>query len=325
MKGFMVDKRVSILIVSWNRADLLSACVRSIQMAHPQAQIVVVDNGSEPALTPIADVTWVRSEVNLGFAGGNNLGLPHCTGEYLLLLNNDTLLPNATPLEALVTFLDAHPRVAIAQAKLCLPDGTLDTCGEFLTPRGVLYHHGYRQPDGPHAQRPFPVYAAKAACCLIRKATLADVGHTLFRDDYFCYGEDLELCHRLWLAGYEVWFVPTTPVLHNECATSKLLPSRFVWRHYLTNLFTTACTYWTPRTWCKLGPGLCLLLIGGALLKGVLPHNRGKRITFTRKHSDADLLTRVVVRVSWRYVLACLRRRFNNMLFPLPQPPNNRA
>jgi GT2 family glycosyltransferase len=321
----VLSERVSVLIVSWNRAELLSACVESVRVACPQVQIVVVDNGSEPALAPIAGVTWVRSEVNRGFAGGNNLGLPHCSGEYLLLLNNDTLLPSSEPVETLVAFLNAHPQVAAAQAKLQLPDGTLDTCGEFLTPRGVLYHHGYRQPDGPHAQAPFPVYAAKAACCLVRKAALADVGDVLFRDDYFCYGEDLELCHRLWLSGHEVWFVPTSPVLHNECATSKLLPTRFVWRHYLSNLLTTACHYWQLRTWCQLGCGLLFLLVGGALLKGVFPHKRHGRIAFTRKRSDADLLARVVVRVSWRYVFACLRRRFNCQLFPLPTMPDKKA
>ena len=312
-------ERVSILVVAWNQADLLSACVTAVQAAHPTAQVVVVDNGSSPPLSTLPNTTWIRSETNLGFAGGNNLGLPHCTGEYLLLLNTDALLPSAAPLASLVRFLDEHPKVAVAQVKLIRPEGTLDTCGEFLTSRGVLYHHGYCQPDGAHAQRPFPIYAAKAACCLIRKAALADVGNTLFRNDYFCYGEDLELCHRLWLAGHEVWFVPTQPVLHAEGASSQHLPSRTVWRHYLSNLLTTACTHWSFKTWCRLGPGLLCLLIGGALLKGVLPrYKRTARICFTRKRTDADFLKRILVRVPWSYPFKCLSRRFNATLFALP-------
>ena len=154
--------RVSILIVSWNGADLLAKCIQSLSQAIAHGmQVVVVDNGSTPPLRPISGTTWVRSESNLGFAGGNNLGLPQCTGDYVLLLNNDTQLPDLSPIETLVTYLDEHPRVAIAQAKLIRPDGKLDTCGEFLTPLGVLYHHGYGLPDGPHAQKPFPVYASK--------------------------------------------------------------------------------------------------------------------------------------------------------------------
>ncbi len=314
-----LQQRTSILIVSWNRADLLSACLESIRKALPQIPVVVVDNGSSPALTPHPNVTWIRSERNLGFAGGNNLGWAHCPGEYVLLLNNDTILPSAEPLTTLVDFLDAHPTAAAAQAKLILPDGTLDTCGEFLTPWGVLYHHGYCQPDGPHAAAPFPIYAAKGACCLIRKSAIADCGGHLFRDDYFCYGEDLELCHRLWLAGHEVWFVPTQPVLHAERATSALLPSRFVWRHYLSNLLTTARDYWSLRTWCQLGLGLLFLLCCGAFLKGVLPLPRRSKIAFTQKCSDRDCLPRVTVHVSWRYLLACFTRNFQNTLYPLPK------
>ncbi len=319
-----MNPRVSVLIVSWNQADLLASCLTSVRAAHPTLPITVVDNGSTPALPPTPDVTWIRSETNLGFAGGNNLGLSQCPGDYVLLLNNDALLPGPQPLQTLVHFLDTHPHVAVAQAKLRLPDGTLDTCGEFLTPRGVLYHHGYCQPDGPHAESAFPIYAAKAACCLIRKSALADVGGLLFRDDYFCYGEDLELCHRLWLAGHEVWFVPTEPVLHAERATSKTLPSRLVWHHYLSNLLTTACDYWSWRTWCRLGPGFLLLLLCGSLLKGVLPRRKKHSIHFTRQCADCDFLPRVTVQVPWRYLIACHRRDFRNTCFPLPQAPKNK-
>lgn len=314
-----VSSRVSILIVSWNGADLLSKCVQSFTQATADLpQIVVVDNGSTPPLAPLPNTTWVRSETNLGFAGGNNLGLPHCTGEYLLLLNNDTQLTDLRTIETLVTFLDEHPRVAIAQAKLIRPDGHLDTCGEFLTPLGVLYHHGYGLPDGPHAQTAFPVYAAKAACCLIRTSALADVGGILFQDAYFCYGEDLELCHRLWLANWEIWFVPTPPVLHLECATSSKLASRFVWSHYLSNLLTTACHYWSPTLWFRLGGGLLLLLIAGGLLKGVWPRRRAGLPPFRRRRDDRDLLKHVLVSIPFSYLFQCLTRRFHWLAPRLP-------
>lgn len=312
------DARVSILIVSWNQTELLTSCLTAVRAAHPQIQVVVVDNGSIPPLTQQPETTWIRSETNLGFAGGNNLGLPHCTGDYILLLNNDALLPDSTTLETLIHFLDNHPHIAAAQAKLILPDGHLDTCGEFLSSLGVLYHHGYQQPDGPHADHPFPVYAAKAACCLLRRSALDAVGGVLFRDDYFCYGEDLELCHRLWLAGYEVWFVPTTPVLHIEKATSQTLPSRTIWRHYLSNLLTTACDYWTFRTWLRLGGGFFCLLLIGALLKGVLPRRRYSQITFTRVRTDRDFLAHTLVQTPLRYLFACFRRNFHNTLYTLP-------
>ncbi|MBQ9693355.1 MAG: glycosyltransferase family 2 protein [Kiritimatiellae bacterium] len=306
--------RVSILIVSWQRADLLAQCVQSLTAtAAVCSEIVIVDNGSMPPLQPIPGTTWIRSEENRGFAGGNNLGLPHCSGEYILLLNNDTRLPDLSPIETLAAFLDNHPHVAIAQAKLSRPDGTLDTCGEFLTPWGVLYHHGYCQPDGAHTQSPFPIYAAKGACCLIRKSALSDVGHLLFREDYFCYGEDIELCHRLWLAGWEVWFVPTAPVAHLECATSSTLPSRTIWRHYLSNLLATACSYWSLRLWLLLGPGLLLFLCAGALLKGVLPLRRQPPPTFIRRRNAREFLKQTLVCVPPTYWIQCFTRRFHGL------------
>ena len=175
-EGRPAPRALSVLMVAWGRQDLLDASLGAVRRFLPGAQAVVVDNGSEPPLRLPAGVEAVRAPRNLGFAGGNNLGLARCTGDYVLLLNTDAVLPSAEPAETLLAFLEAHPGVAVAQAKLRLPDGTLDACGEGLTPLGLLYHHGYRRPDGPHAARPRPVFAAKAACALVRRAAIADAG-----------------------------------------------------------------------------------------------------------------------------------------------------
>lgn len=315
---------LSILIVSWNQADRLAACLGAVRRFHPEAQVVVVDNGSSPSL-PRADsaIEYVRSERNLGYAGGNNLGFAQCTGDFVLLLNNDALLPSAQPVAELLRFLRAHPRVAAAQAKLILPDGTLDTCGEFLTPAGVLYHHGYRLPDGPHAGAPFLVFAAKGACLLLRRAAVATVGGVLFRPDFFCYYEDIDLCHRLWLAGHEVWFVPTTPpVLHDEGSSARLHPPRDVWRRYLSNMLTSARDLWGPRAWLTMGPAFLLFILAGALLKRVCPRPTRSPIPFPRHRTERDLLRRVTVRVPLRYYWAIARRRFGHLPpSPLPATP----
>lgn len=312
------EARVTLLIVAWNHADLLERCLTSVRHFHPNIPIVVVDNGSTPRLTLSPDITLVRSETNLGFAGGNNLGFQYCKTAFTLLLNSDTQLTSAITLKQLLDFADAHPKAALMQAQLQLADGQMDACGEFLTQRGVLYHHGYRQPFGPHVTTAFRVYAAKAACCLVRNATIPTVGNTLFRNDYFCYGEDLELAHRMWLVGHEVWYVPTAPVLHLEGATAKSLPSRTVWQHYLNNLWTTACDYWSPWMWRKCGVGLGMLLIAAFLFKGVWPHRRSQRLYFKQNVADEVWVPNVFVRISWRYCAACLRRNFTGMRFTLP-------
>lgn len=319
-RGFAILGRMSrqptlsVLIVSWNQAERLAVCLGAVRRFLPEAQTVVVDNGSSPPLALGGKgVETVRSEENLGYAGGNNLGFARCTGDFVLLLNNDAVLPSARPVEALVRFLGAHPNAAAAQAKLILPDGTLDACGEFLTPAGVLYHHGYRLPDGPHAARPFPVFAGKGACLLVRRAAVGDVGGVLFRPSFFCYYEDIDLCHRLWLAGHEVWFVPDEPVFHDEGSSARLHPPRTVWRRYLSNMLTSARDLWGPRAWLTMGPGFLLFLLAGAALKRVWPRCRREPLGFRRVRPEGELLPRVTVRVPLRYYWALARRRFGTL------------
>lgn len=310
--------RLTVLIVAWNRQELLDRCVGAVRAFLPDAQAIVVDNASEPPLAVPPGVTLLRAPRNLGFAGGNNLALPHAVGERLLLLNTDALLPSAEPIRRLEAFLGAHPRAAAVQATLALPDGTLDTCGEFLTPLGLLWHHGYRQPPGPHAARPFPVFACKAACLLLRRDALADAGG-LFRPSFFCYYEDIDLCHRLWLAGWECWFVPTPPVLHAEGSTARALPHRRVWRRYLSNLLTSAFDLRGRRFWFTAGPFFLAAVFLGGLRHGVLPWPRRDPLPFVRRRAERDFLPRVALRPTWRHYLALATRRFGR-LPPLALP-----
>src|SRR5512140_873174 len=135
-------KLVSIIIVNFNGAKFLPGCLESLaKVTYSEKEVIVVDNAStDGSLELLKQYPWakvVRSENNRGFAGGNNLGLTHCTGEYVLLLNNDTVVVPAF-LEALVDYLEAHPQVAVVQGKMILPcfGGTLDVCGSFLTALG---------------------------------------------------------------------------------------------------------------------------------------------------------------------------------------------
>ncbi len=266
-------------------------CLAAVKQYLPGAQVVVVDNGSEPALEVQVDVL-VRVEENLGYSEGNNRGWIHCRGKKVLLLNNDAYLSSAEPIVTLTDFLDAHPEVAAAQAKLVLSDGCLDACGESLNWNGLLYHHYYRKEDRGQVSHAYPVLAGKGACLLLRKDAVANAGG-LFRKAFFCYYEDIDLCHRLWLAGYEVWFVPTEPVLHEEKATSRQHPSRQIWRQYLTNMLTSALDLWGTRLWLTRGLPFLVCLFGGALLHGVLPRIHRHHVPFQRHRSERDFLKRI--------------------------------
>lgn len=295
---------LSVLIVAWNQAELTARCLAAVRRFLPDAEVVLVDNGSDLPLPGAV----IRSETNLGYAGGNNLGLAHCTKPFLLLLNNDAILQSGKAIEVLLHFLKCHPQVAAAQAKMVLPDGTLDACGESFTPFGILYHHFYRELPSEASNHPYPVLAGKGACLLLRREALADVGNVLFRPDFFCYYEDIDLCHRLWLAGHEVWFVPDEPILHFEGSSAKNLPARHVWQRYFSNMLTSARDLWGPYLWIRLGPGFLLAILVGSILKGVLPQATRHTIPFTRRRSDRALLKKTLHRPGLNYYFKIFTR-----------------
>lgn len=235
-------KLVSIIIVNFNGAKFLPGCLESLaKVRYSEKEVIVVDNAStDGSLELLKQYPWakvVRSETNRGFAGGNNLGLTHCTGEYVLLLNNDTVVvPDF--LAALANYLEAHPLVAVAQGKMILPrfGGTLDVCGSFLTALGFPYHYGIYKPDGPNYQRSFPVFSGKGACLMFRRTLIGKVGGFLFDEEFFCYYEESDFCHRAWLAGEEVHFVASPPIEHLMGGTAGGPQTAFVLRHYLRNM-----------------------------------------------------------------------------------------
>lgn len=294
---------LSVLIVAWNQPGLTARCLDAVRRFLPGAEVVLVDNGSEPPL----ETATLRSETNLGYAGGSNFGLTRCTKPFLLLLNTDAFLPSAQPVVTLRRFLDTHPAVAAAQATLQLADGTLDACGESFTPLGTLFHRFYREAPSPAAGCAAPVLAGKGACLLLRRAAIADAGG-LFRPDFFCYYEEIDLCHRLWLAGHEVWFVPTEPVLHLEKRSSQALPSRRVWRQYLSNMLSSACTLWGPYLWFRLGAGFLTALLCASILKGVRPRVSRYPLPVIRRRSDRELLRRTLAHPGIAFYAKVLKR-----------------
>src|SRR5574344_1746539 len=217
---------LSILIASYKQKKLLQDCLASIRVAGPMPEVVVVDNAShdgtvEMLAAEFPEVKVVVAPENLGFAGGNNLGLPACTGDYVLLLNNDMIVhPGA--FEAMTSFLDAHPAVWAVQGKMRLvrEGGVLDSAGDFLTVCGLQYHYGYRKPDAPKYSKAYPVFAGKGACLMFRRDVPSKAGGFLFNPVFGSYYEETDFCHRIWLYGGEVWFVPSPMIDHLQGMTS---------------------------------------------------------------------------------------------------------
>lgn len=141
---------LSILIVTWNGDDLLRQCLDSLATVCGTApEIIVVDNAASADTAQLVagfqNCKYVRAEKNLGFAGGNNLGVEHCTRPYVVLLNNDTIV-HADSFTPLMQYLDEHPQVGVVQGTLNLSrcGNKLDSCGSLLSPLGgIVQQHWY--------------------------------------------------------------------------------------------------------------------------------------------------------------------------------------
>ena len=274
---------VSILIANYNGAEVLRDCLASLhQVSYPRFEVVVVDNASIDAskemLAQHPGIRVLYSDRNRGFAGGNNFGLSACNGQFVLLLNSDTIV---TPdfLQPLVEYLCTQTQVSIVQGKMILSrhGNTLDVCGSFLTCFGFLYHYGYYKQDAQKYDHSYPIFSAKGACLLFRRELITAVGGYLFNEDFFCYYEETDFCHRAWLAGHEVHFVHTSTIQHLQGGTSeRTQDSGFVLRQFLANQTFGLLANLSARSLCRIMP-LYFLIFFTSMMLAMLT---GKKIVF---------------------------------------------
>ena len=239
MNGRLAE--LSILIVTWNGDELLRNCLESLAaVCGLEPEIVVVDNAAsaetEHLVAGFANCRYVQTEKNLGFAGGNNLGVAQCVRPYVVLLNNDTIVheDSFTPL---MQYLDGHPHVGVVQGTLNLSrcGNKLDSCGSLLSPLGGIVQLRFGEPLAEARLEPQTVFTVKGALMMFRRSLLEALPCGLFHGGFFNNYEDIDFCHRVWLTGKEVRFVPTPPVDHLYNATIRRLPRGDVRARELAN------------------------------------------------------------------------------------------
>ena len=225
---------LSIVIVNWNTRDLLRQCLHSLPAAcpHLQFEVLVVDNASadgsaEMVRAEFPDHTLIDGGGNLGFSKGNNLALPRTTGDFVLLLNPDTVAsPGA--LSGLVGFARSKPRLAAVSPLLTDAQGAptitygyfprvRDHWLGFLDPArrlrlGGLNHRVVHIPGPQDPSRPVEYIAG--ACFLMPRAALEEIG--LLDERFFMYFEETDWCLRAHRAGWEVWYYADERVAHLE-------------------------------------------------------------------------------------------------------------
>lgn len=247
--GGPVTTDIAVVILNHNGGDDVIDCLRSVTEQRP-AELVVVDNasqdGSEKLIEQMPDVRLIRNERNVGFAAGANQGVRATVAPYVFFLNADAILKSRA-LDALRESLDAHPKAAVIGALVRNPDGTVQPTRRAFPSLGQAALHGIVGIFRP-SNRGTRAYvladetfdeAAKVdwvACTAVgvRRDAFEAVGG--FDEAFFFFVEDVDLCKRLWDAGYEVWFEPGAEVVHRWGGAWGQRPLRFMWMHQ-RNLF----------------------------------------------------------------------------------------
>ena len=221
-------KKVSVITVNFNQAEVTRELLLSIihLNTYPDIEVIVVDNGSEtdPAAALSAqfpDVVFIRSGINLGFAGGNNLGISHTTGEYLFLVNNDTeFTPNLV--QKLAQVLDEHPEVGMVSPRInYFADKELIQYAGFTPINYFTCRNstiGKYQRNGDDFNKVIgPTAYAHGAAMMVKREAIAKAG--LMYENYFLYYEEMDWCERIKRAGYQLWMRGDAVIYHKESVT----------------------------------------------------------------------------------------------------------
>ena len=228
----MTPGKVSILILNYNGRQYLKDCLDSVlAQVYPEFEIILFDNASSDGSVDFIKshyddnrIKIITSDINLGFAGGNNAAYCHAEGEYIVLLNNDTVTENGWLVE-LVAALNKDARTGMAQSlvitegiplKYYKRNGTVNLLGHNIMEVFDIGEDGTGE-----------IFLA-GGCSLIIRKELADRLGGLFPEEYFAYSEDTYLSFKVKFAGYKIVHTSSSVVRHKGGATTKKYRNSFI-------------------------------------------------------------------------------------------------
>jgi GT2 family glycosyltransferase len=214
---------VSIITVNFKQTEVTCELLSSLEnISYPNIEIWVVDNLSDRSLKAkvsqiFPKVNILESNDNLGFAGGNNLAITQANGKYLMFLNNDTEVKTDF-LEPLVEQMEMNTEVGICASKLHYfhSPGTIQYAGSSdLHPFKIQsFAIGYGKKDIGQYDKVVETNLAHGAAMMVRTSVVKEVG--LMPEEFFLYYEEIDWCLKIKEAGYKIYFVPQSLVLHKE-------------------------------------------------------------------------------------------------------------
>ncbi len=214
---------VSVVTVNYNQSEVTCEFLDSFrQISYPKTEVFVVDNASpndhpEIIKEKFPEIHFIQTERNLGFAGGNNVALPYCTGKYILFINNDTEVTHGF-LEPLVEVLEKKPQVAMVSPKIHYfhtPD-TLQFAG--FTPIHPItirnFAIGFGEKDKGQYDITCETGSVFGAAMLVSMAVIKKVG--IMTERFFLYYEEHDWGEHIKKAGYKIYYQGKSLVLHKE-------------------------------------------------------------------------------------------------------------
>ncbi len=250
--------RLSVIIVSYNVYPFLDNCLRSVRQAlkNIEGEIIVVDNASVDGTSHqvrqhFPDVQLIANQDNSGFAIANNQGIAIAKGEFILLLNPDTIVSGDT-FSTCISFMDSHPDAGAIGVKM------LDGSGRFLPeskrglptlsasfmkmtglyklfPGSASWNQYYQGHIGENETAKIDVLCG--AFMFIKKETLNKAGY--LDEDFFMYGEDIDLSYRITKAGYAIYYLPDTNIIHYKGESTRKSSLNYILTFYQAMLIFT--------------------------------------------------------------------------------------
>ncbi|NJF25148.1 glycosyltransferase family 2 protein [Thermococcus sp. Bubb.Bath] len=263
----VLSNKASVIIVTYNHRKYVGACLDSV-LANDPLEVIVVDNGSTDGTSEFVEenfpeVQVIRSPRNLGYGGGNNLGVRHARGEYVVILNPDTKVEEGW-LEELVKPLAKSQRL-ITTPKILLYDGSaINTIGNIVHFTGLTFTRGYLEPPERYDKQEY-LSGISGACFAMRKGEYLELGG--FDENFFAYNEDGEFSWRAHARGFKILYVPTSIVYHDY--QLKVPPQKIY--HLEKGRYIILRKYLTARQRLALMPSLTMTEIltwGYAVLNG---------------------------------------------------------
>ena len=309
--------KLSVIIVNYNVKYHLEQCLRSVQKASEgvETEIWVVDNassdGSIEYLQPIfPDVHFIGNKENVGFSRANNQAIRESKGDYVLLLNPDTIVAEDT-LKGCIDFLDSHPKVGATGVRMLNADGSFApesrrglptpftsfckmTGLASLFPKSRTFGKYYMK--YLNAEEATPIDVISGAFNMLRRKVLDEVG--LLDEDFFMYGEDIDLSYRILLAGWQNYYLPYYILHYKGESTAK---SSFRYVHVFYNAMLIFFNKHFRKKYVLIGYLIRLAVVFRAmmdmlirLLDRILPERKQPEITYMRfdlrKTSVEDML-----------------------------------